>query len=77
MHTVFLKIKKRTILIGLILSLPLSVSAKSGHEFPYHIDKTVEKTKTYEYAFEDIWETALILIKEMEEFRLKGFREKK
>ncbi len=75
MQLMFLKIINRIFLICLILSLPLSVLAKTDMEFPYHLEKTVEKEKIYEYAFEDIWETALILIKETEEIRLRSFRE--
>lgn len=75
MHCMFLKSINRIFLICLILGLPLSVSAKTEMEFPYHLEKTVEKEKIYEYAFEDIWETALILIKETEEIKLRSFRE--
>jgi hypothetical protein len=75
MQLMFLKIINRIFLICLILSLPFSVLAKTDMEFPYHLEKTVEKEKIYEYTFEDIWETALILIKETEEIRLRSFRE--
>lgn len=77
MQTVLLKIINRVFWAGIILSVPLNVLAKSDNDFPYHINKAVEKEKTYDYAFEDIWETALILIKEMEEIRLKDLREEK
>jgi hypothetical protein len=63
------------LLAGFILSFPLSVLAKSDEQFPYRINKTVEKEKTYDYAFETIWETALILIGEMEGIRSSSLQE--
>ena len=58
-----------------MLSTPLCVSAATGMEFPYHLDKTAEKEQIFEYAIEDIWETALILIKETDASRLRSFME--
>jgi len=69
-----LKIIIRILFIGIILSLPLHSFAKSGMQFPYHINKTVKKEMTYDYAFETIWETALALTKEIEETRLSDLR---
>ena len=75
MRHMFLKIINRISLICLILSMSLNVSAATDMEFPYHLDKTVEKEKIFDYAFEDIWETALILIKETEADRLRSYRQ--
>jgi hypothetical protein len=58
------------------LSLPLSGTAKSDTEFPYHINRTVEKKNIYNYTFEVIWETALQAVKEMEDIHLRKFGEK-
>lgn len=75
MRHMFWKIINRIFLICLILSTPLYVSAETGMEFPYHLDKTAEKEKIFEYAFEDIWETALLLIKETDADRLRSYRQ--
>lgn len=75
MRYMFWKIINRIFLICLMLSTPLYVSAATDLEFPYHLDKTAEKEKIFEYAFEDIWETALILIKETEANRLRSYRQ--
>ena len=67
MQKVLLKIINRVFWAGIILTFPLNISAASDSEFPYHINKPVEKEKIFNYAFKDVWETALTLMKEMEE----------
>ncbi len=76
MQDTFWKIINIVLLSGFLLSIPLSGFAKPDTQFPYHIDRTVEKEKTYDYEFEKIWETALTLIIENEEIRLSDLKEK-
>lgn len=75
MQITHLRIISRLFLTGLIFSMPLSGSANSDREFPYHMDKTIEKQKTYDYAFESVWDTAMTVLKEMEKDKLRNLRE--
>ena len=72
MPPVFLKITGRILFTIYILFLPLSVSAQTDNEFPYHVPRTVQKEMTCEYAFEDVWDTAMNVIMDRETSALKA-----
>jgi hypothetical protein len=74
MRIALLKIISSFILTALILSMSSNGEAGSDSDFPYHIDNTIEKEKTYDYAFEAVWETAVTVLKEIEASKLSDLR---
>ena len=75
MQGMFWKISSIVLLLGFILCIPLSGFAAPDTQFPYHIDKTVEKEKIYDHTFETIWKTALMLVREMGKIKVHGLQE--
>lgn len=76
MHILPLKTIRRFIMTAVVLSLPAIGSAQSDTDFPCTIGRTVEKQKVYPYAFQDIWQTALILVREREVIELNKLKKK-
>lgn len=56
---------KVLLLTGLLMLLSGTEHAESSGEFPYHLNGAVVKEKKYNYPFEDVWEAALIAVREM------------
>lgn len=71
-----LKIINRIFFIGLIITIPASSFGESAEDFPFHIGETIEKEMTYPYAFEEVWETALIVLKNIENITTKEMQGK-
>ncbi len=76
------KIISKIFFISLIIAIPAGSFGESMGDFPFHIGETVKKEMMYNYAFEEVWESALLVLKnidnvvtrEMQEKGIKSFK---
>lgn len=65
----------KILFLSFLIILPAFSYAATSDDFPFHIEKTVEKEVIYPYYFEDVWAESLEYLKRLDkEFKEKALR---